>query len=135
MMDSRLDELERRISLAEARAASAERRFRRLAGSVLVAGVAFVGLAMQQGSAIAQAVKSKPMKVTKLSAPMQVVDQRGAILMMVENARPGPRLQLFGSVGRPIAELSMTEQGGGKVTLYDRTGKPGFTQPPPPPKK
>jgi hypothetical protein len=72
------------------------------------------------------------MKVTKLSAPMQVVDQRGAILLMVENAKPGPRLQLFGSVGRPIAELSMTEQGGGKVTLFDRTGKPGFTQPLPP---
>lgn len=131
-MEDRLNSLERRLELAERRATLAELRFRRLAGGLLAAAIGLGALAFQQGAAIAQAAKSKPMKVTKLTAPMQVVDQRGAILLMVENARPGPRLQLFGSVGRPIAELSMTEQGGGKVTLYDRAGKPGFTQPLPP---
>ncbi|MGV3723518.1 MAG: hypothetical protein ACO1SX_21695 [Actinomycetota bacterium] len=128
-MEDRLDILERRLEAAERRAGLAERRFQRLAGSLVVAALSLGVLGLWQGAAIAQAAKSKPMKVTKLTAPMQVVDQRGAILMMVENAKPGPRLQLFGSVGRPIAELAMTEQGGGKVTLFDRAGKPGFTQP------
>ena len=129
-MEDRLRELERRLEVAEERAVAAERRFQRLVAGGLVSGVLIGGLALWQGSAVAQqAAKSKPLKVTKVTAPLQVVDQSGAIMLMVESAKPGPRLQLYGSTGRPIAELGMNMQGGGQFTTYDRTGKPSVLKP------
>jgi hypothetical protein len=135
-MEERILELEQRLAAAERRATATERRFRRCTAGTLGAAVLIGGLAFWQGSAVAQqAGKAKPLKVTKVTAPLQVVDQSGAILLMVESARPGPRLQLYGSTGRPIAELAMNMQGGGQFTTYDRTGKVSFTKPDPPKKK
>jgi hypothetical protein len=132
--EQRLNDLERRLQAAERRAARAERRATRLLYAA-VAGCSLIGgLACWQVSAAAQAAKTKPLNVTKLTAPVQVVDQRGSIMLMVESAKPGPRLQLYGSTGRPIAEFAMSEQGGGQVTVFDRAGKPAFTQPAPPKK-
>jgi hypothetical protein len=128
-MEERLLEMEQRLAAAERRAAAAERRFRRCTAGALGVSILIGGLAFWQGSAGAQAGKSKPLKVTKVAAPLQVVDQSGAILLMVESARPGPRLQLYGSTGRPVAELAMNMQGGGQFTTYDRTGKVSFTKP------
>lgn len=125
-MEDRLLELERRLEVAEERASASEKRLKRLIAGGLVSGVLIGGLALWQGSAVAQ---SKPLKVTKVTAPLQVVDSSGAIMLMVESAKPGPRLQLYGSTGRPIAELGMTMQGGGQVTVYDRTGKPSVLKP------
>lgn len=129
-MEERLLELERRLEAAESRTAAAERRYRRGLAGVLGAAGLIGGLALWQGSAVAQqAAKTKPLQVTKVTAPLQVVDSSGSILLMVESARPGPRLQLYGSTGRPVAELAMNQQGGGQLTTYDRTGKVSFTKP------
>lgn len=133
-MEERLNDLERRLEAAERRAAASERRLQRLVAGALGTGVLVAGLAFWQSGAVAQAAKTKPLKVTKLTAPLQVVDPGGSVMLMVENARPGPRLQLYGSTGRPIVELGMTLQGGGQVTTYDRTGKASFTKPDPPKK-
>lgn len=131
-MEDRLNELERRLEAAERRTLLAEQRLRRLVAGTLGLGVLTGGLVFWQNGAIAQApkpAKTTPLKVTKVTAPLQVVDQNGAVLLMVESARPGPRLQLYGSTGRPIAELGMTMQGGGQVTVYDRTGKATVLKP------
>jgi len=123
-MEDRLTELERRLDAAERRTLVAERRLRRVMASALGMGALLGVMACWQTSAIAQAAKTAPLKVTKVTAPLQVVDPSGSVMLMVENARPGARLQLYGSTGRPIAELGMTMQGGGQVTVYDRAGKP-----------
>lgn len=131
-MEDRLNELERRLEAAERRTLVAERRLRRLVAGTLGMGVLIGGVGFWQNGAIAQGpkpAKTAPLKVTKVTAPLQVVDQSGSILLMVESARPGPRLQLYGSTGRPIAELGMTMQGGGQVTVYDRTGKATVLKP------
>jgi len=131
-MEDRLTELERRLEAAEQRVHAAEQRLRRVVAGAVGVGGLVSGLSLWQTGAIAQAAKTKPLKVTKVTAPLQVVDPSGSILLMVESARPGPRLQLYGSTGRPIVEMGMTMQGGGQITTYDRTGKASFTKPDPP---
>jgi hypothetical protein len=121
----RLDELERRLAEAERHAAAAQRQVRGLYG-LLIAVVAVGAFVLPLAGVVAQ---GKGTKVSQLAAPFQVVDGQGRLLMMVDTARPGTRLQLFGSSGRPIAELGTNPKLGGRLVLFDRTGKTIFAKP------
>jgi len=128
-MEERLKSLEQRMLAAEARAAAAEQTVRSLRrwGLVATAGAAtLAGIAYPRGAAVAQ---NKPIKVTKVTAPFQVVDGRGRILMMVESGKPGPYLQVYDTAGKPVAVLGMGMRGGGHISLLDRAGKPAFAKP------
>lgn len=131
-MDQRFEELERRLEIAEQRAAGAERQVRslRLAGVAVLVGVTALavvrpGISQEKG----KAASSKAIKVTKVTAPFQVVDQSGKLIMMVESGKPGPYLHLFDSAGKPAVALANGDKGGGKVDVFDRTGKAVFTKP------
>jgi len=116
-MDERLEGIERRLEAAE-RAA----RGWRIASAAAGAGalLALASPAVTQGGAI---------RVTKVNAPFQVVDPSGRLLLMVESGRPGPYLQLYGTAGKPIVTLGTGNTGGGRLEVYDRTGKAAFTKP------
>lgn len=97
-----------------------ERRLRLTQGLCLAACLlALVGWAAPGLS------QGQTLKVTKVSAPFQVVDSSGRLLMIVESGKPGPYLQLFDSAGRPSVVAGMGERGGGSLQVSDRTGKPG----------
>lgn len=133
-MEQKFAELERRLEIAERRAAGAERQVRslRMAGIAVLVGTAALavvrpGITQERGKS--PAASNKAIKVTKVTAPFQVVDQSGKMIMMVESGRPGPYLHLFDSAGRAVVVLGNGDKGGGKINIIDRAGKPVFTKP------
>ena len=130
-MEDRWVELERRIAVAEARAERAE-RWVRMMGRTAIAAVLGLSGSSALGSSYAKPpapAPSTPLKVSKMTAPFEVVDPSGRVLMIVENASPGPRLQLYGSTGKPVVTLGSSTKGGGALTVTDRMGKPAFAKP------
>lgn len=130
-MEDRLQELECRIAAAEARAERAERRVRTMGRAAVaavlgLAGLSALGISYAKPPAPAP---TAPLKVSKMTAPFEVVDPSGRVLMIVENASPGPRLQVYGSTGKPVITLGSSMKGGGALTVTDRMGKPAFAKP------
>ena len=130
-MDQRFEELERRLEIAELRAAGAERQVRslRMAGLAVLVGATALAVVRPGISQEKKATSSKAIKVTKVTAPFQVVDGSGKLIMMVESGKPGPYLHLFDSAGKPVVVLANGDKGGGKLDVFDRTGKAVFTKP------
>ena len=129
-MEDRITALELRLEAAEQRAVHAERRtkhtVRCIAFLAAITGVVAFGWSRAGAAPEKPAV---PLKISKVTAPFEVVDSSGRLLMIVENASPAPHLQLFGNNGRPVVTLGSGMNGGGKITISDRAGKPSFEKP------
>lgn len=111
-----------RIRGLERRVEQSERAVRRLQFSIM--GLGLVTVLVWAAPAVSQ---GGARKVTRVSAPFQVVDTSGRLLMMVETGKPGPFLQLYDSAGGPSVVLGMGERGGGSLQVYERAGKPGVS--------
>ena len=109
----------------ERRIRTMEREVRGLRLALLSAVALGLGLAVC-GPALTQA---KPIKVTKLDAPLQVVDRSGRVIALIESGKPGPYLQVLDSAGQPAVVLGMADTGGGMLKVYDRKGKIAFSKP------
>jgi hypothetical protein len=113
----------------EARLERTERELRLLRAVVLLAAVATTCAVLGPAQGQGKTAKPKPLKVTKVTAPFQVVDSSGRLMFMVQNGRPGPEVQVFGSAGRPVVVFGSDQKGGGGITLTDRNGKTSFQKP------
>jgi hypothetical protein len=114
-METKLEELERRLALAEHQVKARCRVGRALGGLALA--VLVVAL-----TTTARGAKMQPAGHI-VKAPFRVVDSRGKTLLCVEATAGGGELNLFGQDGKLSASLDAHSAAGGSLIILDSRGE------------
>ena len=65
-----------------------------------------------------------------LTKELIVTDDNGDFALFVNGTQGGGTMHLYGSQGKPAVTITSFDQGGGKLTIYNREGTETFAAPP-----